>query len=240
VARIERAGLGVPAVRVWRALSGSLLGAAVIGALLGGGAAAVLGPGAVVAAAAVALTMARGRADRVVDRDLPALLDALGGGLRAGASLPAGLERASARTSGPLGHDLRRITAATTTGRPLPDAIADWGRRRATTGVRLTVSALLLSLELGASSRPLEGVARTLRDRAVVERDLATASAQAKLSVLVMVAMPVAFVAFGAAGDPGMLPFLLGTATGLACVLAAGLLDGFGAWWMARMMGGIR
>jgi hypothetical protein len=37
-----------------------------------------------------------------------------------------------------------------------------------------------------------------------------------------------------------MLPFLLGTPTGLACVLAAGLLDGFGAWWMARMMRGIR
>ena len=90
----------------------------------------------------------------------------------------------------------------------------------------------------GAAARALDGVAASLRSRAVVADEARALASQARASAAVMVALPVIVAALGGAADPRLARTLLGTPLGLTCVVVAALLDGVGAWWMQRVVRG--
>lgn len=176
----------------------------------------------------------RGRAGRLVDRQLPGALDAVAGGLRSGSSLVQAMHDGCAVAFGPLRSDLDQVVGTLATGLPLPAALGAWRVRRPSAAVRATTTALTIAHEVGGgAARAIDGVAASLRDRAAVEREVAALSVQARASATVIVVAPLCFAALTGASDRASWQFLTGSPTGLTCLAAGLALDLAGGAWMA-------
>ncbi|WCO66505.1 type II secretion system F family protein [Iamia majanohamensis] len=226
--------------RRWgRAAVGSVVLAALLAGVRGGplGAAAVALV--VTASFALALRVGRGRGPRRADALLPDLLEHVARALRSGRDLPGALGEAGATVGGAHGHEAAAVVARVERGATLVAALRPWPEAHPRAAVGLAVAGLEVAAEAGgARARALDGIAATLRARAVVADETRALATQARASAAVMVALPVVVAALGSAADPRLARTLLGTPVGLACVAVAGVLDGVGAWWMHRVVDG--
>lgn len=195
----------------------------------------------IVAAGAVVLGLRAtcGRGLRRADRELPDLLEHAARGLRSGLDLVPALGLAAAAVGGVHGAELGRTLGRVDLGAPLVEALVPWAEDHPRPPVRMSVAALEVAATAGgARARALDGIAATLRSRTVVAEEAGALATQARASAAVMVALPVVVAGLGSAADPRLAHALLGTPVGLACVTAAALLDGAGAWWMQRVVDG--
>ena len=102
--------------------------------------------------------------------------------------------------------------------------------------VRLGVAALAIAAEIGGpQARSADAVAATLREQRAMAGDIAAGAAQARLSALILVAVPVVFALAQAVTNRDAARFLFGTRAGVACVIVGLGLDGIGAAWMQRL-----
>lgn len=167
---------------------------------------------------------------------LPLALDAVARSLRAGHSLRRALADAGAATSGAVGEDLLDVVATADAGRPLAVALDRWAGRRPRPDVLLVVAALGLAADTGAASaHAVEGVASTLRRRLAATAEAHSLGAQARASAVVLVAAPVVMAGASLVSGGAAARFLLGTPAGGACLVGGLVLDGVGAYWMARL-----
>ncbi len=185
------------------------------------------------------LRAVRGRGPRRADAALPDLLEHAARDLRAGLDLPTALASAGATVGGVHGREVRTVVDRVDRGSTLVGALRPWTDAHPRSSVRVSVAALEVASEAGgARARALDGIAATLRSRAVVAEEARALATQARASAAVMVALPIVVAALGSAADPRLARTLLGTPIGLGCVVAAGVLDGAGAWWMQRVVDG--
>jgi tight adherence protein B len=229
-------GLALPwGVEVTVTATALVLAALTAAALvLAGPVAATVVAGAGGASAVGAAVAASGRADRLVDRDLVPMLDRLAAGLRSGASLPGALTEAAAAARGPLRADLDALGGRLAAGVSFPSAVAQWAAARRTPAVGTTVAALVIAHRVGGgAARAVDGVATSLRDRAVVAREVVALSTQARASAVVIVLAPLGFGVVSGAADQQTWSFLTSTPAGLACLGGGVALDLAGGLWMA-------
>lgn len=129
------------------------------------------------------------------------------------------------------------LTDALAAGHGLVEAADRWATETAVEGVELVALALSLMGRLGgASAAVLDGVAASLRDASALEREVVALSSQARASMAVLVAAPVAALVLGASIDRHLLRVVVGSPVGWSCLLVGAALDGVGAWWMHRMV----
>jgi tight adherence protein B len=211
----------------------ALLGA--LAALLGGwfvAGPAVAVPLAVAGPALVTATVARRRARyrSSVERALPDIGIAVADSLTAGRSLRASLCAAEASLDGPAAVELARLRAELELGAPTTEAVGAWRRRMRSTRVDAFAAAVLSQRFAGGD---LAGLLRRFatgaadRDRAA--EDARTATAQARFTGLLVVAMPSGAALFAELLSPGFIGRLLGQpASAVFLVMAAALqLVGF-------------
>ena len=213
---------------------------AVVGALvmLVGGL-VVLGPGpapllgaAGPAAAASILTRRRAAYRRAVDRGLPEVAVAVADALAGGRSPRAALGAAAASLEGPPAIEMHRVRTELTLGAPTREALERLRRRVGSPRVD-SFAAALLSQQLAGGDlatllRRFAGAA-IARDRA--EADARSATAQARFTGLLVVAMPVGAALLAELLEPGFVGGLLSNAASATLLAgAAGLqLAGFAA-----------
>ena len=197
-------------------------------AVIGGGAAALAGP-----------AMAERRAEDRFGERFPASVDEVVASLRAGSSLVQALE-AAAQRPGLLGNDLVQLLEHYEAGASTQEALDGWADRRPGTGVVLVADALALAGATGASQvQALTGVCLTLREHQALAREVRALGAQARLSALAMVVIPVVFAAIVSLADPRIGRFLLDTAGGWTCLSLGAMLNLVGGWWMNRLIVGV-
>lgn len=185
-----------------------------------------------------ALWWSRHRGDARALAALPAALDRVAAGLRAGTTVGESLHEL-AGVPGPLGPDLRRLDARRALGVGLADALGGWARERPVGGVRAVTGALALAIDVGgACSIALEGLGESLRARDAAVKEARALSAQARVSAVVVGSAPLAYLAFASAADPASLDLLLRTGPGRACLVAGLVLEALGAWWMHVLLRG--
>jgi tight adherence protein B len=187
---------------------------------------AVAGPG----LAAWAISSRRRRYRVTVERALPDVAMAVADSLSAGRSLRASLPAATASLDGPAAVELTRLAAELDLGVPTEAAVEGWRRRMRSPRVDAFAAALLSQRSAGGDLAGLlrrfaEGAAE--RDR--VAEDARSATAQARFTGLLVVAMPSGGAVFAELLQPGFLLGLLGSpATAVLLALAAALqLAGF-------------
>jgi tight adherence protein B len=185
-----------------------------------------------------ALWWCRNRGDARAAAALPATLDRVAAGLRAGTTVGESLHEL-AGAPGPLRPDLRRIDARRALGVGLTDALQGWARERPAPGVRAVTGALALAVDVGgACAVALEGLGESLRARDAAVKEARALSAQARVSAMVVGGAPLAYLAFASAADPASLDLLLTTGAGRACLVAGLVLEALGAWWMHVLLRG--
>lgn len=220
-----------PSIRERRRLAALGAVAAVLaGWLLGGLEVAlplsVAGP----ALAAWAISSRRRRYRAAVERSLPEVATAVADSLAAGRSLRASLPAAAAYLDGPPAAELARLGAELDLGAGTVEAVAAW-RARMRSGRVDAFAAALLSQRLAGGD--LAGLLRRFaagaaeRDR--VAEDARSATAQARFTGLLVVAMPTGGALFAELVQPGFLTKLLGSpAAAILLAIAVGLqLIGF-------------
>jgi len=169
---------------------------------------------------------------------LPEFVHGVAGALRAGSSLVAALTGGVVPAA--LADDLAAVRARIVAGCPVVDALAAWADAAGDAATRAVAGALaVVHLEGGAAAGPLDGLADALRARESVVREAAALATQARLSALVILLAPIAFVLVGGVAAPEQIAHLTATWAGRGC-LAAGLgLDVIGALWMRRIVAGV-
>jgi tight adherence protein B len=232
LARARREGYAPSAVERRRLAALGTGGALLLGLLIAGPGfglpLAIAGPG----IAAWAVSRGRSRYRRSVERALPEIASAVADSLSAGRSLRASLTAAAASLDGPPAVELARLGAELELGAPTSDALAGLRRRLRSPRVDSFAGAVLSQQLAGGDLAGLlrrfaEGAAE--QDRAA--EDARSATAQARFTGLLVVAMPSGAALFAELVQPGFLGRMLASppAAGMLALAAALQLAGFAA-----------
>jgi tight adherence protein B len=203
-------------------------GAAIAGGWFLGGLAlavplALAGP----AAVAWAIASRRRRYRRAVERSLPEVATAIADSLSAGRSLRASLAESVASLDGPGASELSRLAGELELGAGTAAAVASWRRRMRSERVDAFAAALLSQRLAGGD---LAGLLRRFAvgaaERERVAEDARSATAQARFTGLLVVAMPTGGALLAELLEPGFLATLLASPPaavllGLAAALQA-------------------
>jgi Flp pilus assembly protein TadB len=206
-------------------------GAAILGGWFLGGWALAL-PLAVAGPAAVgwAIGSRRRRYRRGVERSLPEVASAIADSLGAGRSLRASIPAAVASLDGPPATELARLGAELDLGAATVEVIEGWRRRMRSERVDAFAAALLSQrLAGGDLAGLLRRFAAGAAERERVAEDARSATAQARFTGLLVVAMPTGGALFAELLQPGFLATLLASppAAVLLAVAASLQLAGF-------------
>lgn len=189
---------------------------------------AVAGP----AAATWAIARRHHRYRQAVERGLPEVATSLADTLAAGRSVRAALTAVAASVEGPPAVEMSRVRAELELGVPTRTALVGWQRRMRSQRVD-ALAAALLSEQLGggdlAALLRRFGAAAAERDRA--DADARSATAQARFTGLLVVAMPAGAGVLAELLEPGFVAGLL-THPASAMILAGAAalqLAGFAA-----------
>src|SRR5882724_812233 len=150
-----------------------------------------------IAIAAVFLPIAfvlfkRKRRLRKFEEHFPEALDLLGRAVRAGHAFTTGLEMISKECAEPLAGEFRTAFEEQNFGLPLRDALLNLTERVPIIDVRFFVTALLIQKETGGNlAEILDGLARVIRDRFRIYREVQVRTAQGRLTAGILIALPI-------------------------------------------------
>jgi tight adherence protein B len=215
-----------PSTRERRRLAALGAAAAVVGGWLLAGPALALplsiaGPG----ASAWAISRRRRRYRIAVERSLPEVATAVADSLSAGRSLRASLAAAADYLDAAPAAELARLGAALDLGAPTAEAVAAWRARMRSERVDAFAAALLSQrLAGGDLAGLLRRFAAGAAERDRVAEDARSATAQARFTGLLVVAMPSGGALFAELIEPGFIVKLLRSpASAVMLALAAAL-----------------
>jgi Flp pilus assembly protein TadB len=177
------------------------------------------------AAMAWAISSRRRRYRAAVERALPEVATAVADSLSAGRSLRASLPAAASYLDGPPAAELARLGAELDLGAATVDAVEGWRRRMRSERVDAFAAALLSQrLAGGDLAGLLRRFAAGAAERDRVAEDAKSATAQARFTGLLVVAMPTGGALFAELIQPGFIATLLGSpASAVMLALAAAL-----------------
>ena len=128
---------------------------------------------------------------RTCEEQFPEGLDLLGRALRAGHSFTTGIEMVGNEMPDPLGPEFRMLFDQQNYGMPLPDALKLFAERIPVLDARFFVTAVLIQRESGGNlSEVLDNLARVIRERFRVKRQIRVISAHGRLTGWILVALP--------------------------------------------------
>lgn len=218
-------------LRLTAALAGATSGAAFLGmrgALVGGLAGTWLAPRIVAA-------RRRRYGDRL-DEGAAGAARAIADATSAGASVRTSVAVAAHRLSGPIAAELGRTAWELEMGAGTEAALERLRGRSASRGVALIVAAMQVQRRSGGDlGRVLRGVATALeQDRQVIEEANA-ATAQARFTAMVVVALPVCGIGLGALASPELPERMTGSPLGVGLLTASLALQVSGALLIRRL-----
>jgi tight adherence protein B len=126
------------------------------------------------------------------EEHFPEALDLLGRAVRAGHAFTTGLEMISKESPEPLAGEFRTTFEEQNFGLPLRDALLNLTERIPIVDVRFFVTALLIQKETGGNlAEILDGLARVIRDRFRIYREVKVRTAQGRLTAGILIALPI-------------------------------------------------
>ncbi|CAM5532230.1 hypothetical protein SAFG77S_06218 [Streptomyces afghaniensis] len=173
------------------------------------------------------------RADAVI-----ALCGALAGEVRAGRQPGEALLRA-ARDCGGLADAQGTVLAAARFGGDVPDALATAAAQPGAEGLRGLAACWRVAVDQGAGlAAGLDRLAAALRAERDQRSDLRAQLAGARATAVLLAGLPALGLLIGTALGADPLHVLLHTTAGLGCLVAGGVLEGLGLWWVQRIVRG--
>jgi tight adherence protein B len=141
------------------------------------------------------VALKRKRRLRKFEETFPEALDLLGRAVRAGHAFTTGLEMITSECAEPLAGEFRTAFEEQNFGLPMRDALMNLSERVPLIDVRFFVTALLIQKETGGNlAEILDGLARVIRDRFRLYREVQVRTAQGRLTAAILIALPIIMV----------------------------------------------
>jgi tight adherence protein B len=191
-AMLERAEVPLRAGEAFTAYIGIVLSSLVLGLLLVGGISGLLVMGLLgVLAPPAVLNFRATQRKKKFAAQLPDTLFLLSSTLKAGYSFMQGVEAVSQEIEDPMGVELRRIVTEAQLGRPLEDAMDAAAVRMDSDDFAWAVMAVKIQREVGGNlSELLTTVGNTMTARERMRRDIASLTAEGKMSAILLGGLP--------------------------------------------------
>lgn len=205
----------------------------VTGMLVGGAAAAALG------ASLPYFIIRRKRDKRLLrfEEEFPESIDLLTRAIRAGHPLASGMRMVADEGPPTVAEEFRQSFEEQRFGLPFQDALLGMVDRTNLVDVRIFAIAVLIQREVGGNlAEILENLARTIRGRFYIRRQLRVYTAQGRLSGYALAALPVVVGFLIFLMQPEHIGLLFTTTLGWVMVVAALMLQIMGALWIRNII----
>jgi tight adherence protein B len=210
-------------------LFGLLIRPMVVGAILG----------AIFGGAATALYH-RNRATRRFSRfedQLPDALQLIIGSLRSGFSLTQSVDAMTREMEDPLASEFGRAVGETRLGADIEDALDRVAVRMKSRDLTFAIIAMRVQRQVGGNlTDVLATTVATMRERAMLHRQVRALSAEGRLSAYILIALPVCVLLYMLWIRGAYLLPLVSTPMGIAMAIFGVLELGLGIWWMLKVV----
>jgi tight adherence protein B len=167
------------------------------------------------------------------EEQFPDVLDLLAASLESGSSLAHALRLVVDEAEQPTADEFGRVLSATRVGTPLPEALAEMSERLGSKDVEWTVRAITVQQRTGGKlAEILRIVARTMRERGEVQREVQTLTVEGRWSAYILGSLPFAMATLLLAINPHYLSPLFHDPLGIAMIAGTGVLMLIGFVWM--------
>ena len=172
----------------------------------------------------------RRRRLRRFEEIFPEALDLLGRAVRAGHAFTTGLEMIAKECAEPLAGEFRTAFEEQNFGLPLRDALLNLTERVPIVDVRFFVTALMIQKETGGNlAEILDGLARVIRDRFRIYRDVQVRTAQGRLTAGILICLPIAMLGILGLLNPHYVGVLFTDPAGPKLLIVAAVLQVIGS-----------
>jgi tight adherence protein B len=176
------------------------------------------------------------RADKLREQ-LPDVLTIMASSLRAGHSFLQSLDTVAKEITQPAAAEFQRVVAEIRLGRPAEDALEALAERVGSPDFKWAVLAVNIQREVGGNlAEILDTVADTLRERAMLRRQIKVLTAEGRLSAWVLGALPFAIAFYMYAVNPDYIGKLFESTYGIIMVIVALVLMAAGILWMRKIV----
>jgi tight adherence protein B len=168
---------------------------------------------------------------------LPDVLTIMASSLRAGHSFLQSLDTVAKEITQPAAGEFQRVVAEIRLGRPAEDALEALAERVGSPDFKWAVLAVNIQREVGGNlAEILDTVADTLRERAMLRRQVKVLTAEGRLSAWVLGALPFAIGLYMFATNPAYIGLLFSSTYGIIMVVVALVLLVAGILWMRKIV----
>ncbi len=174
---------------------------------------------------------------RKFELQLPDTLNLLGGTLRAGYSLPQGLDAVSAEIAEPMGSELQKAMSEAALGKDLEEALGGVGERMDSPDFAWTVLAIGIQREVGGNlNELLTTVAETITLRERLRGEVKALTAEGRLSAMILALMPPALLTVISVVNPGYISPLFAKPIGWLLLVVGFVAGVIGVLWMRKVV----
>jgi tight adherence protein B len=185
----------------------------------------------------VALRMSLRKRTEKMREQLPDVLTIMASSLRAGHSFMQALDTTAREIAQPAATEFQRVVSEIRLGRPTDDALEALAVRVGSPDFRWAVLAVNIQREVGGNlAEILDNVADTLRERAMMRRQIKVLTAEGRLSAWVLTGLPIAIGVYMYAVNPDYIGLLFTTKLGLFMLGTAVVLLVLGIFWMRKIV----
>ncbi len=171
------------------------------------------------------------------DRQLPEMLLALAGALRAGAGLQSAIAQLASETAPPLSQEFALIQRQQRVGVTFEQCLDRLHGRVPTESTGLFVSALRIAMHSGGNlAEALERIAHTLHARQQIQGRIRALTSQGKMQAWVMAGLPVLLIAVLSFLDPDSMQLLWRHPAGWGVLIVVLVLEALGLWLIRRIV----
>jgi tight adherence protein B len=191
--------------------------------------------GLIAASAGAAIPLAvvgfrRSRRLKQFEQRFPEALDLLGRAVRAGHAFTAGLEMVSKESPEPVAGEFRTTFEEQNFGLPLRDALSNMASRVPLVDVRFFVTALMIQKDTGGNlAELLDELARLIRERFRIHREVQIKTAQGRLTAVILIALPIAMLITMRVLNPTYVQVLFEDPLGVRLLTGAAILQVIGS-----------
>lgn len=176
------------------------------------------------------------RKDKLQEQ-LPDILTVLASSLRAGHSFLQALDMVAKEVDEPAGEEFVRVVTEVRLGRPATDAMNAMAERIASEDLKWAVLAVNIQREVGGNlAELLDNVAATIRERETIRRQVKVLSAEGRLSIYILVGLPIGIAFYIGMVNPEYLGLLWTTRIGVVMSTLAVTLLVTGLMWMRKVV----
>lgn len=184
----------------------------------------------------VGLSFMAGRRRARFEKQLDETLQMISGSLRAGYSLPQALATIGQEGAAPTSLEFARVTNEVRVGRPMMDALNDVCDRMRNEDFFWVTQAIGINREVGGNlADVLEGVSKTIRQRAELKGQVKSLAADGQLSGIILMALPFVVALFLAISAPKYIG-QLASPIGFMLIGAGVVMMTIGGLWMRKLI----